>query len=251
MLDLKARVHLDEIEFTVLVQELDGSSSGIAEIGNSLGNDAADARTLVSSGWPTPGLDVRIVDPDSRRGCEPGAIGEIWVRGDSIAAGYWRNDAATQRAFGARLAGDDGAPYLRTGDLGFLRDGELFVTGRLKDLIIVRGRNHYPQDIELTVTKSHDGLQPGSAAAFTLDEGDTLGVVVEVRRGFGADVDFVESAIVRAVADAHGLVVEQLALIRPGSLPKTSSGKVRRFLCRTRLRDGALSVIERNAADAA
>ena len=117
-------------------------------------------------------MDQRIVvaDPETREEVLPGAEGEIWVAGPSVAQGYWGRPEETAATFGARLAGDaEGTPFLRTGDLGFFLDGELYVSGRLKDLIILRGRNHYPQDIELTVERSHPALRPGCGAAFSVD----------------------------------------------------------------------------------
>jgi acyl-CoA synthetase (AMP-forming)/AMP-acid ligase II len=213
--------------------------------------DESDRKVLVGSGRPVAGLDVRIVDPESRQTCSDGEIGEIWVCGESVSAGYWDSPAATEAAFHAALSpSSNTGPYLRTGDLGFFNQGELFVTGRLTDLIIVRGKNHYPQDIENTVTQSHQALQQGSAAAFLLDDDNALGIVVEVRRGFSADIEEVESAIAHAVWSVHGLAIGQLALIRAGSIAKTSSGKVRRFLCRTQMRDGTLLIVKRESVEA-
>src|SRR5262249_49457161 len=120
-----------------------------------------DGRELVGCGRVPPGIDVRIVDPDAQVEREPGRQGEIWIKGAIVAAGYWTRAAASAAAFGVRLAGSGDGPYLRTGDLGFMHDGELFVTGRIKDLIIIRGKNHYPHDIELTVEGCHDALRPG------------------------------------------------------------------------------------------
>ena len=212
--------------------------------------DGDNATPLVSSGYPAHGTEVRIVDPKSGLPAQDGEIGEIWLRGESIAMGYWRNAQETALAFGAYIQGEArSGPYLRTGDLGFCSEGRLFVTGRIKDLIIIRGKNHYPQDIELTVTQSHDALQQGGAAAFVFDDGVTLGIVAEVRRGCCADRSDMEAAIARAVSLGHGLVVGRLALIRPGSLAKTSSGKVRRVLCRSQMQDGTLDRFQQREMD--
>lgn len=208
--------------------------------------DDDDRRTLTSSGRPDRAVTVRIVDAETGRPLSDGAIGEIWVSGESVASGYWRNEQESARAFGAKIVGEAQTfSYLRTGDLGFLAGGELYVTGRLKDLIIIRGKNHYPQDIELTVSRSHPSLQPGAAAAFVIgDEDETLGIVVEVRRGFEAGIAEIETAINYAVTRAHGVVIGRLALIRPGSLAKTSSGKVRRFMCRMQMLNQTLKLVE-------
>src|SRR6185436_18365377 len=137
----------------------------------------------------------------------------------------------TERAFGARLAGSGAGPFLRTGDLGFLHNGELFVTGRLKDLLIIRGRNHYPQDIEQTVEKSHELVRPMASAAFSVDVGghERLVVVAEVERGRNRsqeELDGVFEAIRRAVSTEHEIPADGIVLIKAGSIPKTSSGKI-------------------------
>ena len=128
-----------------------------------------NVRTLVGCGHAMPGTRIVIVNPESSTPCAPDAVGEIWVSGPSVAHGYWNRPEETERTFQACLAGAGEGPFLRTGDLGFLRDGELFVTGRLKDLIIIDGRNLYPQDIELTVEQSHPAMRPGCCAAFSVD----------------------------------------------------------------------------------
>jgi len=178
---------------------------------------------------------VAVVDPESLKESAPGQIGEIWVRGGSVAAGYWRKDDETRRIFHAYTASGAG-PFLRTGDLGFLHQENLFVTGRSKDLIIVRGRNHYPQDIENTVAGCHPSLEPGRCGAFSVDteDGESLVVVQEVRRTALRELepDEVFRAIRNAVADRHGLSAAAIVLLRPLALPRTTSGKVRRKACR-------------------
>jgi len=146
--------------------------------------EGTGVRSLVGSGTAPAGARLLVVDPETCVPCAPGAVGEIWIAGPAVAAGYWGLPEATAATFGAHTAGGDG-PYLRTGDLGFVDgSGELFVTGRSKDLIILRGRNHYPQDIELTVERSHPALRPGCGAVFAIDSGgdERLVVVQEVRR---------------------------------------------------------------------
>jgi acyl-CoA synthetase (AMP-forming)/AMP-acid ligase II len=215
-----------------------------------------NARTLVSSGHPCAGLEVQIVDPESCKPCPEGRIGEVWVSGPSIADGYWKQAEASRQTFQAYPDGSQPdlhpGPYLRTGDLGFLQDGELYIAGRLKDLIIAQGLNHYPQDIELTVEKSHPALRPGSCAAFAIDrDGKDLVVVIaeaSSSRGKSAgeaassnfDPEEVRRAIRQAVSEKHELRLHDIVLIRPGSLPKTSSGKVQRYACRRAYQGGSL-----------
>jgi acyl-CoA synthetase (AMP-forming)/AMP-acid ligase II len=204
-------------------------------------------RTVVSCGPPIGSLKVVIADPHTRTERAPGTVGEIWVADSSLAVGYWENPEETERTFGARLADSGEGPFMRTGDLGFLKDGELFVTGRLKDLIIIRGRNHYPQDIELTVEKSHPALRPGHGAAFGLElDGQELLVVVQaVERDHLRSIvaDEVIGDIREAIAEAHELQVHAVVLTKPGSIPRTSSGKVRRAACRELFLQGALATL--------
>jgi amino acid adenylation domain-containing protein len=176
---------------------------------------------------------IAIVDPESGSELPPGGIGEVWISGPSVAAGYWGRPEETVRDFGAQLAGREAeGPFLRTGDLGFLVEGELYVTGRLKDLVILRGRNHYPQDLEATAEGAHPDLQPAGSAAFAAEgEGEErLVIVAEVqrRREAAADVEGIADAVRRAVAEGHEARVHEVVLIRAGTLPRTSSGKVRR-----------------------
>jgi acyl-CoA synthetase (AMP-forming)/AMP-acid ligase II len=192
---------------------------------------AESARPLVGCGRSAPDQRIAIVDPATRRPCAAGQVGEIWVSGPSVAAGYWGQPAATEETFRARLADSGEGPFLRTGDLGFLSEEELFVTGRLKDLIIIRGRNHHPEDIELTVAESHPDLRPGCGTAFGVehDGEERLVVVQEARARNGAlREEEIFGAIRDAVARDHGLAVHGIVLLAPGTVPKTSSGKVRR-----------------------
>lgn len=193
-------------------------------------------RTLVSSGCAQLDQRILIVHPEALSRCPDGEVGEIWVQGASVAQGYWGRTDETAATFGARLRESGEGPFLRTGDLGFLRGGELFVTGRLKDLIIIRGRNHYPHDIELTVETSHAALRPGCGAAFSVevDEEERLVVVHEVDPRVCPDMQALAAVIRSAVAEQHDVHVDAVALIRAGSLPKTSSGKIQRQICRMR-----------------
>ena len=185
-------------------------------------------RELCSDGIVGPGYDVRIVDPITLEEMPPERVGELCLRGPSVCPGYWNRPQETKAAFGAVVVGDDGGPYLRTGDLAFLHEGELVICGRDKDLIIIRGRNLYPQDIELAAELSHEAVRDGGSAAFTLDGdmGDSLGIVAEVDGE--PDVDEVSSAIKEAVLREFEVHVADVLLVAPYRLPKTSSGKKQR-----------------------
>ncbi|HSK77309.1 MAG TPA: fatty acyl-AMP ligase, partial [Thermoanaerobaculia bacterium] len=166
----------------------------------------APARLLVGCGRAWEGQRIAIADPESGAELPPGRIGEIWVSGPSVARGYWNRPEQTRSDFQAALAGEeDGPRFLRTGDLGFVANGELFVTGRLKDLVILRGRNHYPQDLELTAERAHPGLRSGSGAAFSVDvDGEErLVLVYEVERRPGAAPEEIAGAVRRAIAEEH------------------------------------------------
>lgn len=189
-----------------------------------------------------------IVDPETLTPCLENQVGEIWVLGPSVAQGYWNQPEETTKMFQAYLADTKEGPFLRTGDLGFVQDGELFITGRLKDVIIIRGQNHYPQDIELTVERSHPALRPGCGAAFSVDvKGqERLVIVQEVERSYlrKLNVNEVVSAIRQAVAAQHSLQIYATVLVKTGSIPKTSSGKIQRYACRSGFLAGSLNVIE-------
>ncbi len=209
-------------------------------------------RQVVSCGHAWMGQRLAIADPETGMELLQGAVGEIWISGPSVARGYWRNAEATARDFNAFLLTPDGpgqGPFLRTGDLGFLADGELFITGRLKDLVILRGRNHYPQDLELTAEASHPDLRPGNGAAFSVEVAgeERLVIVHEVERRRRDGFEEVAEAMRRAVAAEHEVQVHEVVLIRTGSLPKTSSGKVQRRLCRKLYLAEDLAVVGRSA----
>lgn len=206
-----------------------------------------DTRTLVSCGPAVQDQDVIIVHPEQRQLCSPGTIGEIWVKGPSVAQGYWNRSELTEFTFRATLADTQDGPYLRTGDLGFIQNNNLFVTGRIKDLIIIRGQNHYPQDIELTVEKKHDAFRPNCGAAFAVDVkgSERLVVVYEVQRSFIREIDdeSVFKGMRESIAAEHGLDLYAAVLVKTGSIPKTSSGKIRRRACREAFLNGELNVI--------
>ncbi|MER5794526.1 fatty acyl-AMP ligase [Streptomyces sp. NPDC001980] len=224
---------------------------GVAE---PVGESAEGSVPVVSSGGTVARTRVRIVDPVTRQDLAEGRVGEIWVSGPCVAGGYLGRPEASEHTFRARLAQDDGsgATHLRTGDLGFLYGGELHVTGRLKDVIIRKGRNHYPQDIELSVERAAPGLHPNCAAAFACDDGDRERLVVVVE----ADGRVLNSVgleglcrrVGDAVREAHRITPDDVLVVRRGMLPKTSSGKVQRRACKKRYEDGELRAMTAPAA---
>jgi len=214
--------------------------------------DAGDALQVASCGSAMDGLSLAIVDPDTHRRCPSGQIGEIWVRGSCVAGGYWQRPAESEAVFRARIepapedAAEQDADWLRTGDLGHLdTDGELYIVGRLKDVMIIRGVNHYPQDIEATVAASHPSLRRDHAAAFAIPDAEAVErivVVQEVERTQrqGLVEAEVVSAIRAAVVNNHDVALHRIVLIRPGTLPKTTSGKIQRSLTRKRWLEGLI-----------
>ncbi|HVQ37839.1 MAG TPA: condensation domain-containing protein, partial [Pyrinomonadaceae bacterium] len=206
--------------------------------------DAADHHPLVGSGCPLLDQRVAIVNHETLEQCSPSAVGEIWVKGKSVAKGYWHRLEETERTFNGYL-GNDG-PYLRTGDLGFLHDGELFVTGRIKDLIVIRGLNHYPQDIEQSIVHSNPALRADCGAAFAVEvKGEERLVVVhELEPRYREDnLDSVMDDIRQAVAENHELQLYAIILIKAGTISKTSSGKIQRHLCREKFLSNDLETL--------
>lgn len=213
-----------------------------------------DAVELVSSGRPAHDMEVAIIDPESQTRCADGMIGEVWVRGASIARGYWQSPDASRQTFGQSPA-DAGQPhFLRTGDLGFLWNRELYIAGRLKDLIISRGRNIYPQDIELTVKDSHPAFRTVNGAAFSVedDEGESIVVVHEVERTARNTTDFseLEKVVRNAVWQEHDISLAAVIFIAPASLPKTTSGKVQRRLTKALYLSDELAALKPRGQDA-
>jgi len=208
-----------------------------------------DGQVLVGCGRALQGERLAIVDPETLLPLWPGSIGEIWVAGPHVACGYWCNPEATEAVFGAGLASGGARDWLRTGDLGFVADDrELYITGRIKDLIIIRGINHYPQDIEETVQDCHPALRRHGGAAFGVPDRsgeEQLVVVQEVARTFRGEADAGEivASIREAIAREHDITVREIVLIRTGSLPKTTSGKIQRRLTRHHFLAGTLSRI--------
>ncbi|HEV2436434.1 MAG TPA: fatty acyl-AMP ligase [Verrucomicrobiae bacterium] len=221
-----------------------------------------NVRTLAGSGHALHETRIVIVHPESLTVCAPNEVGEIWVSGPSVTQGYWNRPEETERACRACLKDTGEGPFLRTGDLGFMKDGELFVTGRLKDLIIISGRKFYPQDIEMTVEQSHPALRPACCAAFSVDGTgeEQLVIAAEVEPRYQPavrhppdgearahpngrsplDVEAVVRAIRRAVAEEHDVRVHKVVLLRAGRIPKTTSGKVQHHACQAGFLKGTL-----------
>ncbi|MDB9513161.1 choline/carnitine O-acyltransferase [Kamptonema animale CS-326] len=204
-------------------------------------------RVIPGCGRLVSDTKVVIANPETLTRCATNEVGEIWVSDPGVALGYWHRPEDTDKTFQARLQDTGEGPFLRTGDLGFLQDGELFVTGRLKDLIIILGSNHYPQDIEFTIERCHPAVRPNSGAAFSVEvEGqERLVVVQEIERGRSQnlDADEVISSIRRAIAEGHELPVYAVVLIASGSILKTSSGKIQRRACRSAFLSNTLKVV--------
>jgi acyl-CoA synthetase (AMP-forming)/AMP-acid ligase II/acyl carrier protein len=204
----------------------------------------APARELVGCGRPFGDHRVEIVDPTTRRRAAAGVVGEIWIAGPSVARGYWQRPEDTARDFDARIEGTREGSFLRTGDLGFVHEGELFIAGRSKDVIIVRGRNLHPHDLEMAAERAHPAVRPGCVAAFGAEEGGEEGVVVvaEIDERRAPDPAAVVSAIRAAITAEVGAGPQAIALLRARSLPKTTSGKVQRRACRELFLRGGLSL---------
>ncbi|HEX8147189.1 MAG TPA: fatty acyl-AMP ligase [Pyrinomonadaceae bacterium] len=204
----------------------------------------AGTRQLVSCGRGWGAERIVIVDPQTLTRSQPGRVGEVWVSGPHVAGGYWNRPEESRATFEAYLAGGGEGPFLRTGDLGCIVDGELFITGRLKDLIIIRGKNYYPHDIEATVAASHPALRPLDGAAFSVEvEGREELVIVQEVRGSTLieQAEEICAAIRRALAEEHALRPYAIKLVKARSIPKTSSGKTRRSACRDEFLKSAFS----------
>jgi len=207
--------------------------------------DARQSRRLVACGSPVGDLRVVIVDPQTHAEAASGRVGEVWVSGASVGQGYWHKPDETRKSFRARLGDTWGGPFLRTGDLGFMHTGQIYITGRRDDLIIVRGQNRYPQDIEVTARASHRLLEAGYGAIFTADDHGRrrLVLVHEATREGQADLTPVLDGVRGAVLDEHGLALDGVVLVRAGTIPKTSSGKIQRHACRAAFLAGKLKTL--------
>jgi amino acid adenylation domain-containing protein/non-ribosomal peptide synthase protein (TIGR01720 family) len=206
--------------------------------------DGQGKRTLVGCGAASEGTTALIVDPDTLAPCVDGRAGEIWIAGPGVASGYWNRPRETEQIFCARLA-DGRGPFLRSGDIGFFNASELFVAGRRKDLLIIHGENHYPEDIELTVEQTSADIQAGCGAAFSVDGefGERLVIVFEVRRKRRSQFEEMAREIRAAVFNAHGITAQAIVLVAPGGVPKTTSGKIQRQAARQAYLDNELKAV--------
>ncbi|NTZ09387.1 AMP-binding protein [Burkholderia metallica] len=208
----------------------------------------ANAKSLVSCGGTAPGTEIRIAGPDGHPVADPNGVGEIWVRGGAIGVGYYGNPEATRSTFGAHFDAEPGGrPFLRTGDLGAIVDGRLYVTGRVKDMLIVRGRNLYPQDIEACVQDAVPALRRGCGAAVSVqaDGEEKLVIIQEVGRTARRtlDLDATLRAMVVAIGEDFGVTPHAIVLVEPATIEKTSSGKIARALCRRAYLQGELRAV--------
>ena len=220
---------------TVCLVDRDGIGRGEVSAKNSL-----SSVEVVGLGQPGFGVEVRIVDPDSKRVTTPDRIGEVWVAGPSVGQGYWGRPQESEQTFRARPLGyEDGPPFLRTGDLGFVRNGELFIVGRMKDMIIVNGVKYHPEDIEAVADQSHETIRFGSTAAICIDgvAGDTLAIVAEAQTSQLSELNEAAVAIRSRVTAVNGIVPEIVVFIARHTMPKTPSGKV----CRNATREALLA----------
>ena len=241
-----------QAETTPVVKQVDSESLRHRQVKETAG-ESLQASRVVGCGQTLGDFELVIVDPERNVRCELAAVGEIWVRGESVAQGYWQDEEKTRHSFEAYLYGDEKlggreGPFLRTGDLGFIEDGELFVTGRIKDVMIIRGRNYYPQDIERSLEAAHPAIRASGCAAFSVEQqgGERLVVVCEVKRTHlrSLDAKAVSTAIRQTVSALHDLQVYAALLVRPGAIPKTSSGKIQRYRCRDLFLSNSFAVVE-------
>jgi acyl carrier protein len=195
----------------------------------------SEHKSVVGCGRPIEGVRVEIVHPTTRLPCEPNEVGEIWVQGSVVAGGYLNTPHESEQTFGAtRADAPDGGAFLRTGDLGFLHEGVLFIAGRIRDLIIIRGRKIHPQDVESTLERVHPAICQAGVAAFSVDDGsgERLVVLVEVSGGPGLSIQAISGAVREALVDRYQLRASVIVLLEPGGVAKTDSGKIRRGACR-------------------
>jgi acyl-CoA synthetase (AMP-forming)/AMP-acid ligase II len=221
---------------------LDGQALGHGTAAPS-GADHPRRVEVVSSGRPPEGHEVVIVGPEPEGPLPAGRVGEIWVRGPSVAGGYWNRPGETTSAFRATLPGRGPEQFLRTGDLGFLLDGELYVTGRAKEVMVVRGRNVYPQDVEVAAQQADSRARAGCGAAFAIeaDGAEEVALVQEVSVSGDQELQEITRKIRQAVSEAQALRLAAIVLVPPRTLPRTSSGKLKRMACRAEYLDGEIS----------
>jgi acyl-CoA synthetase (AMP-forming)/AMP-acid ligase II len=203
-------------------------------------------RIIAGCGRRVEDTEIAIAHPDSLIRCADDEVGEIWIADPSVAQGYWQRPEVTETTFRAYIKNTGEGPFLRTGDLGFIHQGELFITGRIKDLIIIRGTNHYPQDLEWTVQQLHPALRPDYGAAFSIEDlgEERLVIVQEVERGTeNLDTNKLIADIRQEIAEQHEIQVYAVVLGKSGNILKTASGKIQRRACRDRFLSGELNVL--------
>jgi acyl-CoA synthetase (AMP-forming)/AMP-acid ligase II len=208
---------------------------------------AKNSKAIVGCGRAWSDTEIRIVNPDTQIECEPGKIGEVWVKSSGVSRGYRNQPEANEATFNGRIQPDGLGPYLRTGDMGFMDDLELFITGRIKEIMIIWGRNQYPQQIEATVQASHPALRLNAGAAFSLeiDGEEKLVVVQEVERTSRKDFNFEEivGSVRMAIGEEYLIEIYGFILIKTASIPKTTSGKIQRTKCKQMYLNGELEII--------
>jgi acyl-CoA synthetase (AMP-forming)/AMP-acid ligase II len=213
----------------------------------------AEGRQLVGCGEPSWEVEIAILDPETGRRRGPDETGEVWISGKSVASGYWRNEAATTRSLRARLDDAPGKTFLRTGDLGFVgkQDKQLYICGRLKDLIICDGRNLHPEDIEYSIARASDALKPQSCAVFSHEDANQKVCIVvaievdrELKRRLAGEPKPLQAAIRASVANDHGVTLSQIVFVLPSNMRKTTSGKIQRGLMRQLYLDGELEALQ-------
>ncbi len=210
-------------------------------------SDGNESRQITACGFPWMGMSVAIIDPETKVPSPKGHIGEIWAKGPSVTQGYWNKPEDTKETFQACIVGTDDGPWMRTGDLGFIHEGQLYVSGRLKDLIIIRGANFFPNDIEHSVENAHEALRKNASAAFSMDikDQEKLIIIQEIERAYMRDFDEDEifESIRKAVFADHGIQPDIILLTKMGSIQKTSSGKTQRFAMRAIWKNKELDVL--------
>ena len=228
---------------TLLVSALQKNKIEVAISRNA---DGPEYRKIPGCGYFIPEQKIEIINPDKCERCSADEIGEIWIKGPSVTPGYWGKHDETEKTFRGVLSDTGEGPFLRTGDLGFIQEEQLFIVGRIKDTIIIRGQNHYPQDIEWTLQESHPALNPDCGAAFSIIENDEerLVIVQEIERAYRKqNCNEIFSKICEAVMEGHDLAVHTIILIKAHSIPRTTSGKIKRHSCREKFLEKSLKFV--------
>lgn len=229
-----------------VIAAVDAASIERNKIVDAKPDQTTGVRYIAGCGQRVCETNIAIVNPVSLTRCAPDEVGEVWVSDPSMAQGYWQRTEETKETFQAYLQDTNEGPFLRTGDLGFLKDGELFITGRIKDLIIVRGTNHYPQDLEWSVQHLNSVFRPDYGAAFSIEDNgeEQLVIVQEVERRSGEiDSEQLLGDIRQEIAEQHEIMTYAIVLAKPGTILKTASGKIQRRACRQNFLDGTINIV--------